>query len=215
MKHSILILAVIITIYSCNKKKDVKPVSPIKWDEWVYEGDSITDTVGGFLYDWPTQLPLLSSNISIAKQVNVATTADYISNMIVEYATQVHPVRPQLSNQNYCFAIMAGLNDCRLAGSSQQIYNNLKTEWGYARADGFKVMAFCITRVGEHIGDSVVQKVNTLIISNSKLYDYLIRTDLLLPDPTNTLYFRTDQIHPNATGSKMIAQEVVNVLNTN
>jgi len=82
---------------------------------------------------------------------------------------------------------------------------------GYARADGFKVMAFCMTRSTNGVANTTGAQVNDMMINNPQDYDYLIRTDQILPDATNTVLFR-DGLHPTTTGSIIIAQEVLRVL---
>jgi lysophospholipase L1-like esterase len=182
------------------------------WKQYIYEGDSITDTVGGFSFNWPRQLVNTSPDANRASQINVAQAGDQIQSIITEYTTQVHPYRPLYPNKSFYFFLMAGTNDAKVGRTSTQIYNDLKTEWAYAKADGFKIVAMCITRSTDPARDTTAVKTNTLIASDPTLYDYLVRTDLILPDPSNTTYFQGDGVHPNAVGSKMIAQEAINVL---
>jgi PGF-pre-PGF domain-containing protein len=49
--------------------------------------------------------------------------------------------------------------------------------------------------------------LNSKIISDSSLYDYLIRPDLIFPDPTNTTYF-LDGTHLTEFGNQIIAQNI-------
>ena len=215
MKRRILFVALFI-IVSCKKEidTDVSVVTdplPIKWEEWVFEGDSITDLSSGLPDNYPHQLQLLDTATAKAKQIDVALSGDKIQNIILEYQSQVHPYRPADNSHNYIFAIMAGINDAIANRSATDIYKDLRTEWGYARADGFKVMAFCMTRSTNGVANTTGAQVNDMMINNPQDYDYLIRTDQILPDATNTVLFR-DGLHPTTTGSIIIAQEVLRVL---
>jgi lysophospholipase L1-like esterase len=181
------------------------------FDCWVYEGDSITDvSVLGNAYNYPYQLTRINTGIANTKQVNVATSGDQVLLMLNEYDLQVKPQKPQDNTKNYAFALMAGTNDAAAGRGSVQIYNDLKTEWGKARADGFKVIAFCITRSTYDFRDTVAINVNKLIVADKTRYDYLIRTDLVLPDPADKNYFY-DGLHPTKLGSLLIAEEVINI----
>ncbi len=131
-------------------------------------------------------------------------------SIIGEYATEIHPHRPAAKGLGI-FLLMAGTNDATSQRTSSQVYNDLKTEWAFARSDGFTVVAMCITRSTVASRDTLATAVNKLIVSDNTLYDYLVRTDLLLPDPADLSLF-IDGVHPSANGSKKIADEIVRVL---
>lgn len=198
-------------IVGCKKNSEdvYQPPSLKRWKLWVYEGDSITDlSFNGENY--PFQLTNIYSYIAASKQLNVARSGDLVQYMLNEYGTQVHNFRPALRD-SALFVLMAGTNDCGTGRTSAQVYADLKTEWAYARNDGFKVVALCITRSTANIRDTTALAVNKLIVADPKQYDYLVRTDLILPDPNNKKHFY-DGLHPTKTGSSLIAKEIVSVL---
>jgi lysophospholipase L1-like esterase len=211
-KLTYLSILFIIILFGCKKADPIAPTpKPLIIDKYLYEGDSMTDTVQGYRFNWPAQIVKLSKSASLTPQVNVATTAETVQMMGVEYITQVHPHAPN-PNQNYIFFLLAGTNDAYFGHSPAQIYSDLKTEWKQARGDGFKVVAFCLPRSTMLMRDTTNVKVNKLIIADLSQFDYLIRTDTLLPDPTDLTLWQTDGIHPNAAGSIKIAKEVLKVI---
>lgn len=212
-KLTYLSILFIIILSGCKKASLIDPTpKPLVIDQYLYEGDSITDTVKGYPFDWPAQLVKLSPSAAKTPQINVAYTGDTIEWMLGQYDSQVHPYAPTKSTQNFFFFVLAGTNDAFYGRNETQIYTDLKTEWAKARADGFKVVAFTITRSIDPKRDTTLVKVNKMIKADTTKYDYLVKTDELLPDPTNTLLWQRDALHPNIAGSKMIAQEVLNVI---
>lgn len=195
-----------------NCKKD--SFYKITWKEFVYEGDSITDLSSGLPYNYPYQLKLISTDAQTSQQFDVGLAGDLAESMVGEYASQVHPLKPAAGDNPCLFLFMAGINDCRAGRTPAQIYAYLQQEWSYARADNFKVVAFCITRSAVAT-DSVAVAVNKLIISDQSKYDYLIRTDLILPNPSDTTLFKLDGVHPKPAGSAIIAKEVKRVVDLN
>ena len=134
--------------------------------------------------------------------------------MTTEYASQVHPLAPKNNQTNAYFFLWAGTNDLYYDSNSSTILSCLEIEWAMARADGFKVVAVTITnRSGVYILNGTQESNRTAlnggIIAASSQYDYLIRADLILPDPTNTTYF-VDGLHPTPAGSYLIASNFVN-----
>ena len=212
MKKYLKLFLLVILFSACKKTNNPGPELPFK--EWVYEGDSITDISSDLPFNYPYQLVKTNASIAATPQIDVAHAGDQLHDMLSQYASQVHPYRPTDSTHLYVFALMAGTNDAAAERTSDQIYNDLKTEWGYAKADGFKVIAFCITRSTYQIRDTVAVNVNKKIIADPTKYDYLIRTDLILPNPNDNLYF-IDGLHPTPLGSLLIAQQVVNVIAPN
>lgn len=208
----ILLFVVSILAISCKKETVTieVPISPI--EQIIYEGDSITDTIGGSKFNWPRQIVNMSKQIAAAKQINISQARDRIQFILTQYNTQVYPFKPLKANSNSIFILMAGINDAKKGRTSTQIYNDIKTEWAMARADGFKIVAMCITRSTDQGRDTASIAVNKLIKSNPSLYDYLVKTDEILPDPADSTNFLIDGLHPNELGSKKIAQGVLNAL---
>jgi hypothetical protein len=157
----------------------------------------------------------LSNNYEFFKYgnyYNVALGGDTISNMINEYHSQVEFKKPLMRNDVSYLFLWAGINDIRADRTSSQIYNNLKTEWEQARADGFKVIAFTITNASGYYNltasqDTNRNNLNNLILSDTSLYDYIIRPELLFPDSTDTTYY-FDGIHLNYYADNLLAENI-------
>lgn len=195
------------TVDAVNNEKQVKKI--------VYEGDSLTDTSGaGYPTNYPSQIPDYNFDIARAIQVNVATAGDQVQTFISggQYTSQVQPHKPSSNKEKVIFSFMMGTNDLAAGRTPAQVYNDLKTVWAQAKSDGFIVVAFCITRSGISIRDTGALVVNEAIISDPTLYDYVVRTDLILPNPSDTFYFQVDQLHLTAEGSKKVAKELNRVL---
>lgn len=130
--------------------------------------------------------------------------------MSANYAIKVSPHKPIKKNDDAYLFIWAGTNDIANDNSSSVVYNNLKSEWSQAKAEGFKVVAFTIMPRGTLTPSQEIQRVNTnnLILSNSSLYDYLIRTDLIFPTSADTTYFYSDAVHLNYNGSNFLANYI-------
>ena len=228
MKKTLSIFLVLLVI-SCKKSKNsditesndpyiIENASDIynyntglsRWQRWIYEGDSITDVLSN-ADNYPNQLTILNASIKNTQQINVAKPSDMIMSMVTDYYSQVYPQRSFSTGSKYIFAVMAGTNDANNDRTPEQIYDNLKTEWKQARNDNFTVVAFCITPSTEQKRNKGVIAVNKLIISDTTLYDYLIRTDLILPDPANTNLFY-DGLHPTKLGNILIAKNIIKTL---
>lgn len=184
------------------------------------EGDSITEgalvpSLGRL--NWPLQMGGLSEVFSKGTVHNFALGGDLVSSMVTEYATQAHTVKPALPSDQGYFFLMAGANDIGQSTAAATIYNNLKTIWATARADGFKVFVFTVTpSTGWTVGngkETIRLALNALIAGDSTLYDGIIRGDLLLPDPANGTYF-LDGIHPSPAGSLVLSHAVALALDT-
>ena len=182
----------------------------------VIEGDSISDPASIPL-NWAVQLTATASPyFGKATVSNYALGGDTANNMVGEYATQGQTKRPTNNGDEGWFFLMAGTND--IGGWSfpaADIYDDLKAIWASARADRFKVVAFTILPSGifTPAQEAIRKSLNTLILSDPSLYDFVIRPDIVLPDPTNaTDYEQVFQLHPTADGSRRIADLVETVI---
>jgi hypothetical protein len=132
-----------------------------------------------------------------------------VETMVSNYTTQPHTVSPAVVGGNGVYCLWGGINDLySLADTPATVYGRLKSLWASARADGYKVCAFTltptiITSLTEDVAD-----LNALILSDQSLYDWVIRTDMLFPDPTDTTYWNADGIHFIAAGYEIIAETV-------
>lgn len=192
----------------------------------VFEGDSLTYDVascGGGVTPalWPAQM--LASTLSKFTSVSVSTNQAYCGErtdqMITQYSSQVYPYRPggvsaatTTAGSSYLF-LWAGVNDIHSAFTTPEVaYANLKTLWATARADGFKVIAFTLAPL---FGDEAAAvTLNTYILSDTSLYDYLIRTEKIFPDNTGTSYWDVGKIHLSATGQTAFGKTIAGYMDT-
>lgn len=139
--------------------------------------------------------------------------------MITQYSSQVYPYRPggvsaatSTAGSSYLF-LWAGVNDLHSAYTTPEVaYANLKTLWSTARSDGFKVIAFTLAPL---FGDEAAAvTLNNYILSDTSLYDYLIRTDKIFPDNTGTSYWDVDKIHLSATGQTAFGKTIAGYMDT-
>jgi len=183
----------------------------------VYAGDSMTDTscVGSYCpTNYPTQLINYNLDVARSVQVNVATAGRRLYYFVDYnlYTSQVAVHKPANNKEKVLFFFWLGVNDFFDDYSAAGVYYNLKLVWAQAKADGFTVVAFTLGHTTNAPIDAKVNAVNTLIASDPTLYDYLVRPDLINPDPTNLTYFNADGLHLTAAGSQRIAKGVDRVL---
>jgi len=190
---------------------------------FVFEGDSLTNrsTPAASNVNWVANITHDEAFFADGKKYIVATSGQSIATIVTQYTTQIHPLMKSKLNDDAYLFIWAGTNDLSLEDNHTTIYNNLKTEWANARADGFKVIAFTIISrdPSTYGGDGASAEANrTLlnsdILSDSSLYDYLIRTDLLFPTYTDTNYF-SDGIHLTELGNDKLADYIKHNLFSN
>lgn len=191
--------------------------SLLKYKTIVYGGDSETDTSCVGVYcstNYPTQIGNYNADVARAVQVNTAVAGLRLYNYVALnlYASQVAPYKPTSNKQTVPFLFWLGVNDFFDGYSVAGVYANLKIVWAQAKADGFTVVAFTLGRTTNAPVDANVVAVNALIASDPSLYDYLVRPDLINPDPSNLTYFQPDGLHLTAAGSKRIAEGADRVL---
>lgn len=153
---------------------------------WVTEGDSLTQS-------WPpyaTSTKLTRCNLN-----NVSTSGNRTDQMVTDYPTQVAPLKPGPNSELCFFNLLGGTNDIHVAIPALTIYNNLKTLWAWAKADGFIVIASTVppsvTFDSPPSRYTTWVELNNYIISDPSLYNYIVRPELneFLEDPTNTTYY--------------------------
>jgi hypothetical protein len=173
----------------------------------VFEGDSLSNPYGPGV--WTLYLPQVSAYFGRAQSLYFATSGDTAANMVGEYATQGGAVSIGSGIEAYYF-LLAGVNDLSANTSGATIYGYLTTMWAAARASGYKVVAFCLpgcTNLTAGAQQTERVNLNNLILSNSSLYDYVVRLDILLPN-AYVPYISIDGTHFNASINTLIAQEV-------
>lgn len=176
-----------------------------------YLGDSIVNQA---LPTWPdylaTAYPYFATSTAT---VNYGISGERASLMVTNYATEAHVNRPTGSTDEGWFFLHAGGNDISDGVSAATVYGYLKSLWASARADGYTVIALTVLpRASWGSGSQgIVDTLNASIVGDPTLYDYLVRADLVLPTPSNTLWYY-DTTHPTVLGSQLIAAAVAAVL---
>ena len=166
-------------------------------------GDSLS-TAWPPRYEWTDFMPSVSPKWSNAVVLNFALSGQRTVDAVANYATTVHTKKLAPNEKGWAF-IWLGLNDFPYTDES---YENLKSLWRMARADGYKVVAFTTTRGGAFTPENGwYQKwveYNQRILSDPSLYDAICRPDLLFPVPVDPKYF-LDGVHATPLGAQMIA----------
>lgn len=144
---------------------------------FIVEGDSESAGVTGE-YVW-CGAPLWTNSLLNRKiQVrNLALSGAQLASMTTDYPTSAAPARVDFdyAPRQYFF-LFGGNND--VAASPYTVIDQLKTIWNYARADGFKVVAFTIMKtVGTDAYPDNRKTLNTFIRNSAAFYDILIDMD--------------------------------------
>lgn len=170
-------------------------------------GDSMScqgyDSLG--IHRWPEWMPEVSHAWTGYPLSNFAVSGVYTSFALDLYPA-VHALRPTDATPGWLFC-WTGINDVTAGlADAESIYGELKVLWRAARQDRFKVVAFTLTAYDQWTPAqfAVRDALNRRILSDPSLYDRVIRTDLILPDPSDPQLFE-DGIHPTDEGSRRIA----------
>lgn len=181
----------------------------------VVMGDSMSAPLEYGRNTWPYDIGEQSDIWSKGSLRNYCLPGNTTSQIVDQYPLTAHTVKPASASTPGYFFLYTGDMDVFLNVSAATIYSNLKTLWKLARQDGYKVVAFAVMRVGSftyYNGQmQLLTQLNDLILSDPSLYDYLVRADLVLPDPIDQTYF-SDGTHPNEVGMQVFARAVANAL---
>lgn len=170
-----------------------------------FSGDSI---VSQPLPTWPQYLGSYSSYFASAGYItNYGVNGGRAYQDATNYSTTAHLNRPQNPYEVGWFFYHGGGNDIADGRTYAQTYTDLKSIWSQARADGYKVVAVTIT---PRLGDAYTT-LNGYILSDPTLYDYVIRADLIMPDPSNATYYY-DTTHPTVAGAQLLANYIASCL---
>lgn len=192
-------------------------ISTASNDIYVFEGDSISAVPGpsGTGNEWPLQLKNFEYQVKYGQNNYVATSGETSAQVLAEYSTQVHPLRPTSSNTNAVFFLVIGTNDLAHLVATSTFYSNVKAEWALARADGFRVIASTIPQsTMVTYGNDGINGMNALIMSDTSLYDGLMRPDIWFSDPRDQNFFLADQVHPNGNANLLWAKNTASILQT-
>ncbi|HLH30342.1 MAG TPA: SGNH/GDSL hydrolase family protein [Terriglobia bacterium] len=136
--------------------------------------------------------------------VNFGVPGQRASQAVQAYDSQAHQNRPKNGEAGWCF-VHIGVNDLAAGVSPNIVYENVKTLWAKCREDGYKVVAVTILpRVQDSQSEARRLDLNRYIMSNPKLYDYLVRPDLKLKDAGDPSLFY-DGTHPTEKGARQLA----------
>ena len=216
---SLLICFVALLFFQASCKKPVlaqgsNTVTQLKdLKTFINIGDSNTSTnvistPPGDANNWPYQLGLINPYIADAYQANTARAGTNTEQMLQIFNSDILPYLPTNNKELVVVSVMGGTNDAAEAINVDSTYNHLKTLWATCRNTGAKVIAMTVLRNGNPTYQTRIDAINAKIVSDRSLYDYLVRSDLILTDPSDTTYYKLDQIHLNARGSKVLAYAV-------
>lgn len=187
--------------------------NPGPFRRFVFAGDSMT--VHNDATSWATVLVASDVKFSGTSVYNFAVNGQTAATIASLYATEGHAARPRTNDdKDAYYYLFAGSNDIQAGASAATTYAALLSLWANARADGYKVVAFTVPDRTTFSGATATARatLNASILGDPTQYDYLVRVDLVLPDPTNLTYFQSDGIHPTAAGYAVIAAEVFKVI---
>lgn len=178
---------------------------------YVFEGDSMSVESPR---SWPVQLARSNPKIRSSENVNVARRGTKTLLLHRDYLRQVEPIRPNKGRKAVYFLFMGSVDLARDTMPAEDIYRNLSWAWERARMEGFKVVAFTIKpAIGiKGYREEQRRRLNEMILANPSAYDGIIRTELLLPNPTDRALILPDGMHPTEAGHERIADAVDRLL---
>jgi lysophospholipase L1-like esterase len=182
----------------------------------VLYGDSLTFVNPDRLFNIPWGYQAFEANgrSNLQSVYNSAYTGTATAEQLYYLSKDIYNLRPGGAVAGSTLFIWGGMNDCLfvLPGGATTAFLDLSNMWTQARQWGFKVVAFTIQAVNSNTwssppwtpdAETMRTNLNALILANPRLYDSLIRADLLLDSKNTNLFF--DGIHPNAAGNAIIA----------
>lgn len=181
----------------------------------ISEGDSHVSGGGLAASDFPTSV--LTSLGSPYTGANVGIGGTQIEAAITRASANVDSRYNSTRLDNVC-CFFDGSNDMAGAFTAQQVYDNLKIYWAARRAIGWKVVAFTLLPRGEDADvETKRQAINTLIKSDSTLYDALVDlgADATIGeagDQNNLTYYGADKTHLTTDGYAVLIPLVVTAI---
>lgn len=163
---------------------------------------------------WPVQLARDNPAIRAGENINVARRGTKTLLLRRDYLRQVEPIRPKKGRKAIYFLFMGSVDLARDTMPAEDIYRNIAWAWAQAKAEGFKVVAFTIKPATGIKGyrEEQRRRLNEMILANPSAYDGIIRTELLLPNPTDRALILPDGMHPTEAGHERIADAVDRLL---
>ena len=198
--------------YSYTEGTEVHPayssLTPPPTTVIVIEGDSRSaeeSPATTFWVDYITRWP-----VAVGQTINnYAWGGKVLSDALSGYAAGAHTKAPTAPVLGFYIA-MIGANDLGtgLNRTGAAVYDDIKTLWALAKADGFKVVACAETGANGWPAANTEQQLiyNALVRSDPSLYDYLLEPDIYVPVTTAPYYI--DGIHPTDDGAQALADMV-------
>lgn len=175
---------------------------------FVAEGDSITRGVLLNTIPWPAQLGIQWYIRDIAR------SGDLISNIVATEIPETTSKYLPSSPRNIAF-LLAGTNDILNGATAAVTYANIRA-WCLGVASGGWAGEIWVGTLlpagGAFAGfNSVLTACNALLIADHSFCTKLVRFDQVtqLQDPTDPLYFQSDDLHPTNLAAQFMAGAVV------
>ncbi len=173
----------------------------------VFEGDSITQGVLANTIPYPAQLGI-QWRIS-----DLASAGETVNQMIGQVATVVAKYAPLLPRN--IAHLLGGTNDILNSASAATVYSRIQTWCANLVSAGWPGEIWVATLLpaggGSAVFNPVITDLNNLLIADHSFCTKLIRFDQVpqLQDPSDALYFQSDQLHETNLGAQFMAQTVV------
>lgn len=180
----------------------------------VVVGDSLSSTgSGSATTSWAAYWSRQNLNAG-AVYTNLAIAGRTAAQIDAAHASQVTPLSPNTLGGVGTLFTLCGTNDLNAGTTDTALIALLRSIWSKGRADGYRVVAFTITRNGllDATKEARRVSVNTTIRADSANWDFLVDLDALLPNNADTTYFTGDNLHYNATGGEFISRQVRQVI---
>jgi len=176
----------------------------------VISGDSFSNDVSqfGVAGDFPTYF-LYGQKNHDWKHVVTAVAGRTVATMLANYTAEITPYARNYEHQERMLMLYGGINDMFASRTATATYNDLKSMWANAKAQGFTVIAYTICSATTLTAPQEAERVslNTMILSDRSLYDYVVEAAVLFPDPANTLFFNVDGTHLNTNGAEYLGKK--------
>lgn len=175
----------------------------------VISGDSWSNDVSqfGVAGDFPTYF-LYNQKNHDWQHVVTAVAGRTVATMLANYTAEITPYARNYEHQERMLMLYGGINDLFASRTATDIYNDLKSMWSNAKAQGFITIAYTVCSATTLTAPQEAERVslNTMILSDRTLYDYVIQAAVLFQDPSNTLFFDVDGTHLNTNGAEYLGK---------
>lgn len=182
---------------------------------FVVVGDSLSSTgSGSATTSWAAYWSRHNLNAG-AVYTNLAISGRTAAQIDSAHASQVTPLSPNTLGGVGTLFTLCGTNDLNTGTTDTALIALLRSIWSKGRADGYKVVAFTITKnpLLDATKEARRVSVNASIRGDSANWDFLVDLDAILPNNSDFTYFRSDDsLHYNATGGEFIARQVRQVI---